>query len=204
MLQTPLHPNPALYASPEMVMELALGAEPPYDIAARYGLSQGEMDQLNSLEWFGEMVLARRMDLQQNGQTFQAKAKMMAEELYQKLFQSALAGNLAHPLALEMAKQLTEIGGIKKGPVTGEGAGPAFQININVTNAGTPPGTHDDLKVIDVKPVVISVPADPLPARPEGFRVPDFRMTPDLVGTPQAVRAAQAAVPTTPARQALP
>lgn len=172
-------------------MELALGVDPPYDIAARYGLSQGEMDQLNSFDWFGEMVLTRRMELQQNGQTFAAKARMMAEELYQKLFQNALAGNLAHPLSLEMAKQLTDIGGLRKGPAADQPSGPAFQININVAPGGQGPGIAE-AKIIDVTPVVISVPADPLPARPEGFRVPDFRMTPDLVGTPSAVAAAQA------------
>lgn len=187
-----MHPNPALYLSPEMVNELALGNLPPYEIAGRYGLSQGEFDMLQRQDWFGQLVAKRRMEFADEGIGFRAKARMMAEELYQKLFQQATVGTLASNLMLDMTKQLVEIADMK--PKQGQSDrpdGPAFQININV-NAETAqrPGPRPiEGAARVVAPVTITIPKDDLPARPEGFRVPDFKLTPDLVGTPATVAA---------------
>jgi hypothetical protein len=187
-----------MYLSPEMVQELALGMDPPLDIAKRYGVDYREYTWLEAQPWFGELIAKTRMEQHAEGITFAAKAKMMAEELFQTLFQAATTGNLAHTLSLDLAKQLTEIAGLKPKVTPGQGAsGPAFQININVNSEGALKSGQRPIEgsAVEVKPVKMSIPLDNLPPKPEGFRVPDFRLTSDLVGTPQAVQAAQSVQP---------
>lgn len=182
------HPNPALYLSPEMVNELALGMDDMYAIAARHGLSRYEFDQLSDQQWFGQLLVTRRMLLADQGVTFPLKAAMMAEELWQDIFAKHKGGDLQVALALDMAKQLTEIAGMKpKDRMPGAAVGgPAFQININIGEAAPPEPRKakapDPKQVIEAKPVVSVAFGDPLPPKPAGFVMPDFKMTPDLVG----------------------
>lgn len=191
-MNIPIHPNPAMFLSPEMVQELALGMDTPYDVAATYGLSQREFDKLQAQPWFGELIAKKRMELADTGILFTAKAAMMAEELWQKLYQHATAGTLAHTVMLDVAKQLTDIGKLRPIPGQPGDTGAKFQININVGEIKENVRMVD--KAIDVTPT-ISIPLDILPPKPEGFRVPDFKLTPDLVGNAQAVQAALAAAP---------
>jgi len=191
-----IHPNPAMYLSPEMIREIALGMDAPDEVAARHGFSHAEFMRLQNQEWFGRMVVESRMELDRDGHTNVAKGKMMLWETYQRLYQMSLAGQLSAQLSLELTKQLADVTGEKSRQAVDQGSrGPAFAININL-NAGEalPPGprpVEGQAKVIE--PVTISIPKDDLPARPEGMRVPDFKMTRDLVGTPVAVAAAQGA-----------
>jgi hypothetical protein len=195
-VRPPIHPNPALYYSPEMVAELAMGMDPPYDIAARYGLTRQEFDQLQAQAWFGEMVARKRQELSDDGILFSSKAAMMAEELWARLFQAACANQLAHPLVVETAKQLTEIGQLKpKAAANVGGGGPAFQINIQVNgvDAGQAKARGVSAEVVEAAPV-ISIPLEPgLPPKPAGLKVPDFDLRVGaLTGSTTAVAAAQA------------
>jgi hypothetical protein len=127
-----------------MVVEIALGADPPHDIAWRYGLTRDEYDDLAALDWFVELIARKRQDLQDNGFLFQTKAAMMAEALLTSLFQQAMAQKVAAPVAIEISKQLVDIGRLKPIPgVTVPGAsGPGFAINIQINQAdGAAPTT---------------------------------------------------------------
>jgi hypothetical protein len=196
LVSAPIHPNPAMYLSPEMVLDLALGMDPPYDIAARYGLSRSEFDKLQAQEWFGRAVAQKRLEVSENGQMFSQKAAMMAEELFQQLFKAAITGNLAHPIVMDLTKQLTEIGQLKPRAAVGVSAGgPAFQINIQVNGADLDKAKTSRL---DIQPVVeavtMAIPlGDQLPPKPEGLRVPDFDLR-MLTGSQTAVNAAVAPV----------
>lgn len=189
-----IHANPALYLSPEMVTELALGMDPPKDICARYGIADFEYAKMASQEWFGELVAKRRMDLNDNGQLFEGKARMMAEELYVRAYQQALTGGLTANLVIDLAKQLAEIGMPKSARATANmPTGPQFQININMPADRQGPGKAELARDITPPKVTVTIPADPIPPRPEGFRVPDFDLRRGaLVGTPQAQQAALA------------
>jgi hypothetical protein len=193
-----LSPNPGMYVSPEMVAEMALGKDTEHDIAARYGLARFECDWLTAQSWFAEMVARKRQELHENGDLFSAKAAMMAEELWVRLYQSALTGGLPNNLIMDAAKSLTEIGRLmppKGGPAVQQGGGgPAFQININLTGDAQGPG-RVKAEVIEATPVTVSIPKDDLPPKPAGFRVPDFKLTPDLIGSPVAQNAAVAQTP---------
>lgn len=193
----PVALNPALYLSPEMVSELAMGMDPPYAIAARYGLEQAEFDILQAQTWFGAEVARKRMEYADGGTLFEIKARLMAEEMYTDLFKLAKADELAHAMRVEVAKQLRDIGGLGvKGVAAGETA-PRFAINIQVNGVDQNVAQRTRLDLAPTAPVVTMViPFDqPLPPKPEGLRVPDFDIRAQrspLVGSPAAVQAALA------------
>lgn len=132
--------SPGLYISPEMVTELAMGMDPPLDIAAKYGLEPSAFHALSALDWFNDAVYRRREELARDGHTFAAKAGMMAEEMWTLTFLAAKNGELKPAELIDAANKLTDIAGLKpKGPLQGQ-AGPAFQIVINVPEQVQGPG----------------------------------------------------------------
>jgi hypothetical protein len=204
-----------------MVVEIALGADPPVEIAWRYGLTADEYEQLEALEWFVELIARKRQELQDNGYLFQAKAAMMAEALLTSLFQQAMAQKVAAPVAIEISKQLVDIGRLKPVPgvTTPGGGGPGFAINIQINqgDATTPlvvtegrpggiaaPPAPDAPPTLEVDFKPVAKPQGPLLPKPPAYisnlTVPnlDRACRPSLAGTPAtqaAVAAAQAAVP---------
>jgi len=126
-----------LHFDPMMVAELAMGADAPLEIAERYGVDFADFEHLLNQGWFQRLVANKRTEFHDTGVLFTAKAGMMAEALLTRLFQQSMAGSIAPPLTLDVAKQLTEIGRLKPQPINtapGQGAG-AFQINIQVNGA---------------------------------------------------------------------
>lgn len=179
----PWTPNPALYLSPEMVAELALGQDDPLTIAAKYGLSTAEFESLNSQEWFGQMVYQKREELTSDGMTFKIKARMIAEEVMQDVFSLSKTPTGMRPEhRLEFLKQVAEYGGLK--PKQGhEGpTGPAFAITINLPDNPTGPQSRAITGETMVKPDPMIIDMNPIPPKPEGFKVPDFKLTNDLTG----------------------
>lgn len=181
-------PNPALYLSPEMVAELALGQDPPNEIAQKYGFTVAEFQQLNAQTWFGEAVYRKREELQANGVTFLAKAGMMAEEMWQDIYRTSKTdGQMRMEHRIEAAKQLTDIAGLKPKAAAAVASGPAFVINIQIPDEKQAPSTHkiDRPKAEQAEPMVIDmrpVAAIDLPPPPPGLKVPDFKLTNDLAG----------------------
>lgn len=182
----PHTPNPALYLSPEMVAELALGQDPPLQIAQKYGFSPAEFEALQAQAWFGEAVYRKRDQLQAEGVTFAAKAGMMAEEMWQDIYAMSKTTDMRMEHRIDAAKNLTDIAGLKpKGQAIGTG-GPSFTINIQLPDNPAPPnprmiGGHSEadkapVLTVDFKPV------DDFPKPPPGLKIPDFKLTPDLVG----------------------
>jgi hypothetical protein len=126
-----------LHYSPEMVAELAMGAEHPHEIAERYGVDAVDYEHLAAQEWFGRLVAQKRHEFHDTGMLFIAKAGMMAEALLTRLFQQSMAGSIPAPLTVEVAKQLTDIGRLKPQPLNTQPgvAGNGFAINIQVNGA---------------------------------------------------------------------
>lgn len=192
-----VHPNAAMYTSPEFIIELALGKDPEAAVCARHGVEPADMAWLNSQPWFVETVVRKRLELHENGFLFGAKSEMMLEELVVLQYKSAITGNLNGALTNDLIKLLADITG-KRGPgsqAQAGPAGPAFQLNINVTADTLAKGRAGPVTIdaVAVEKPLMSIPlGDPLPPRPAGFRVPDFKLTPDLIGTPAAQQAAAA------------
>jgi hypothetical protein len=206
-----------LHYDPQMVAELALGADHPHEIAARYGVDVVDYERLSDQPWFERLVAEKRHEYHDTGVLFTAKAAMMAESLFTRLFQQSMAGSLTQPLMVETAKQLADIGRLKPQPLNVQpppGNAPAFQINIQVNGSDV---------LASSAPAMVAVPADPpsaaeaamrlefgdtvptpdpaaaldaLGPAPVGIRVRDFDLRPSaLVGDPSAVQAALRSVP---------
>jgi hypothetical protein len=213
----PLGPPPVistiLYFDPALVAELALGADHPHEIAERYGLETLEYEHLAAQPWFEELVARKRQEYQDDGVLFVAKAAMMAESLFTRLFQQAMAGTLTQPLMVEVGKQLADIGRLKPQPAgVREAVGPPFQINIQVNGqnviqrtphfVGMPEATGPTEMTLDFAALDVSSAAaasgvpDAFPPPPTGLKVPDFDLRPSaLVGSAAAQHAAVAAAP---------
>ena len=149
-----------LYYSPELVAELAMGADDPYDIAARYGMEDTHLDHLLEQDWFQRLVAQKRHEFHDTGMLFVAKAGMMAEALLTRLFQQSMAGVIAAPLTVEVAKQLTDIGRLKPQPQgsTPGSAGAPFQINIQVNGSD----------VVTTRPALVPAPPSTIPRQDAG------------------------------------
>ena len=214
--------SPILYYDPQLVAELAMGAEHPHEIAERYGYAPEDYETLAALPWFEELVARRRTELHEDGALFQAKAAMMAETLFVRLFQQSMVGALAPPLTVEIAKQLSDIGRLKPQAANiVDRNGPPFQINIVVGDREVVT-THNPLVQAPSSPtpsmalefegvalpsrppldVARDVPADtaadPIPADfpAPPIKVPDFDLRfSSLAGNPQARAAALAPTP---------
>jgi hypothetical protein len=173
-----------LHYSPEMVAELALGADHPHEIAERYGVDPVDYEHLASLDWFQRLVIQKRTEFHDTGVMFTAKAGMMAEALLTRLFQQSMAGTIAAPLTVEVAKQLTDIGRLKPQPLNntpGAGGG-AFQINIVVGDREVMASSHAVTVPAPVEPT-LDTPAMSLDFNPpkgspprtvSNLKVPDF------------------------------
>jgi len=175
-----------LMFDPMMVAELAMGADSPQDIAFRYGLDEEELAHLMRQEWFERLVATKRVEFHDQGVLFTAKAGMMAEALLTRLFQQSMAGTIAAPLTVEVAKQLTDIGRLKPQPLntTPGAAGGAFQINIQVNGSDVVhsgptllPTPHFDAAASTGNPLVAAPLASPR-SGPSGAVVPPVPDTP--------------------------
>lgn len=191
-------PNPALYLSPEMVTELALGQDNPLDIAGKYGLTAHEFGQLQAQEWFGAAIYRKREELQAHGITFTAKAMMMAEEMWTDIYQASKVSDMRMEHRIAAAKELTDISGMKPKAAAGvPGSGPSFTIQINLPSDPQGPTTHQlHTEKAKVEPALtIEMDGMALPPKPIGMKVPDFKLKDDLVGAPVAAHLMPATSP---------
>jgi hypothetical protein len=180
--------SPILYFSPEMVAELALGAEHPHEIAERYGYEAEDYEHLAAQPWFAELVVRKRVELHDDGALFQHKAAMMAETLFVRLFQQSMVGALAAPLTVEVAKQLSDIGRLKPQPANiVDRNGPPFQINImvegrEVISSSERPLMAAPIDAFDVTPsaMTLEFPTSSQPA-PAAAPPSSPRLPPDVV-----------------------
>jgi hypothetical protein len=106
-----------------------------------------------------------------------------------------MAGSLAAPLMVEMAKQLSDIGRLKPSSLAAAAAsGPPFQINIQVNGLDVV-HSHAPQELVPVAEVATEMVIDfapGLPPPPPALKVPDFDLRPSaLVGTAQAQHAAR-------------
>lgn len=179
--------NPILHVSAEMMLELALGLEPPIIVAKKYGYELSDFLKLQSMPGFNEQILNDRARLRDEGYTWQAKATLMNQELIRDLFIDAKAG-MKPELKLELSKHLSDMTGARK-PAAGaaQPSGPLFQINITIPENARGPTNVKALiegQKAAAKPMVLDMTPSPptLPPRPAHAR--GMPLSTDLVGTP--------------------
>jgi hypothetical protein len=183
--------NPVLHLPSEMMLELAMGLEPPITVLQKYGFQLKDLVALENQAWFNDALMRERERLRDEGYVWQAKARLMNESLIEELFKQSRAGALRPEVTMDLIKTLGDMTGQRKPPQTAAGAnGPMFQINITLpenprgpTNVKAmiegqkekaPEAMTVDFKVVEPDPV------EALGPRP--VRIPDFALTSDLVG----------------------
>lgn len=183
--------NPALYLPAEMLMELALGMDPPLDVARKHGLSALQFAFLQQQPWFADALLRERQKLADEGTVWAAKALLMTQALFEDLFKESKAGSLKDELRMQLLKELKDAAGMSGRNTPGLAAGPSgpqFQIVINVPEgARGPTNIGDMLRAKPTPPPTVTIDMRPDPVAdlgPRPLTVPDFRLTGDLVGPP--------------------
>lgn len=180
--------NPALYLSAEMMLELAIGLEPPVKVAAKHNIDAVTFATMTTQDWFMDALLRERERLRDEGFTWQAKAKLMNQEVIQDLFKLSKANGLKPETQLEFSKHLSDMTGERKPVNTLGSAGPQFQITINMPDNPRGPTNVKDLiqsqKAAKLPPMVIEMgsPPDTLPPAPA--HVSAMALPGDLVGPP--------------------
>lgn len=112
-LESGRNPVSAPLAPPEMIFELALGRYDDLLIAARFGFSVEEYEQLASLKPFRLAVEAKRVELEQKGITETVMTAMQASELRNVAFVQAMGPDVSLAQRLEAVKLFAKLGGLE-------------------------------------------------------------------------------------------
>lgn len=156
--------------SADMLMELALGLEPPGDIAARYQFTPTDFERIQSTTWFKRALAQKKQELEDNGYTFRAKMALLAEDQILDTYRAIRASD-SLTLKLELSKYLTKLADLEPKQALTAAQGGGFMININLGNSSAE--TKLQKAVIDIDP--------DLPPIPD-HGVASFPVNTDLIG----------------------
>jgi hypothetical protein len=151
-----------------MLVELAIGMDPPMDVATRHGFSASDFQTLNNQPWFQRALTQKRQEVAESGWNFKSKMSMLAEDMLLQTYRAASLSD-SPAVKLEAAKYLTKVADLEPRASAQAQAGGGFMININLTN----PAQQSQKLVIDVEP--------DLPPIPD-YGVADFPVNTDLIG----------------------
>lgn len=183
--------SPALKVTESMLTQIAYGLEVPEDIAARYGIDIPEYLALEKEPWFRESITRKRAELMQRGDDLlQTKFRMMADDAASAVFVEVQRATDPE-FKLKAFQTFAKLGGLEPRPSAVQGpTGPMFSISINVPVVNQVSGQHQNIKdakfkvVQDIPTVEIKTLGESFPEEPprsEGFRMPDFDMSPLVV-----------------------
>ena len=128
-------PPAPLQVKPEFIVDLALGIYPPDKLCAKHGVSDLELMQLYTQEWFNRAIAEKKAELEKAGFNFTAKMKMMAEDMLIDAYHAAKLSDAVTP-KLDVAKQLVKVAGLEPTPAAnGNLNAPGFTINISLPKA---------------------------------------------------------------------
>lgn len=133
----------------EMISELAKGIENPYDVADRFGISRGELDELSKWEPFKKAVEAKRAEFASSGLTTRLDAQLKYEALSNQLFRMALTNDSTFNQKLSALEHFAHMADIKPKPNQAVQTGTGFSITINLTPS------QPQEKVIEAKDISI-------------------------------------------------
>lgn len=116
----------------ELVMACAQGLEEPDVIAPRYGYEGDRWERLKSWKPFLDTVAKARSQLEAEGWTIKAKARLMAELLQDEMCKKALSADASIGQQLDVYRELVKTADLipKKEATVQPGTG--FSITINL------------------------------------------------------------------------
>lgn len=114
-----------------------VGAQrPTQEIAASEGITDAEFDQIKQNPQFKRYLEAYERDLRENGFSFSAKSKVLAEDLLPDAYYLAKDTNIPPAVRVKMIENLVEWGELKPKKDQGQLAvGSGFSITINLPDS---------------------------------------------------------------------
>lgn len=141
--------KPALSASQEMILQIALGMEEDSDIAARYGIEGEEWEKLKAYRPFQLAIEKQKAELEASGLTFRVKAKALTEDVFEEAYKIARGNEATLMQKLEFIKLGAKLADMEPKNTAQVAQGPGFSISINFS---TP---KPENKIIDITPTQI-------------------------------------------------
>lgn len=116
---------------PEFIAELALAIRDPHELAKKHGYTEEELLRFYTYPWFNKAVADKKEEFEKAGFNFQAKMKMLAEDMIIDAYQAAKLSTAVTP-KLDVAKHLTKIAGLEPQPTQNPNGStnPNFSITI--------------------------------------------------------------------------
>lgn len=121
---------------PQLVAELAVGADNPDAVASRYGLTADRWEQLKSWKPFIDAVEQQRAEFERSGYTFKVKSAMKADAISDALFVQAMRNDATLLQRLEALKIFAKLGELEPSPKAAAASGPSFSITIDLGSSG--------------------------------------------------------------------
>lgn len=118
--------------NPNIIIELAMGMEPPLALLARYGYNPEQAGTLLSNELIQRQIESKRAELKSQGIVFKTKALMAAEDILEDVYVEAKMQETPLPQKLDALKFFAKAAGVDQVQQTSAGAGGGFNITINL------------------------------------------------------------------------
>jgi hypothetical protein len=118
----------------ELVAELALGAEDPTVVAARYGIEGKRWEELQQWKPFLTAVDLQRAEFERSGFTFRVKSAMKADALADQVFVKAMLNETTLVQKMDALRLFSKLGDLEPNPKLTAPAGPTFSITIDMNN----------------------------------------------------------------------
>lgn len=133
--------QPAIYktAHERMAYELALRLEPPEEVFARYQLTVEAAKELIASPPFNEMLVRIEAEVKEQGLTFRAKARIMAEDLLKDGYEMATDANTQQSVRADLIKWFTKVGDLEPAAKKDEGVKSGQGLTLAITFAGAAP-----------------------------------------------------------------
>ena len=110
---------------------------PEHEIAASEGITSAEFDQIKKNPQFNTYLEAYERDLRENGFSFAAKSRVLAEDLLPDAYFLAKDSNIPPAVRVKMIENLVEWAELKPKKDQGQLAvGSGFSITINLPDSG--------------------------------------------------------------------
>lgn len=121
-----------------MLLQIATGMEEPWVIAERFGFSAERYTVLAKWPPYMAQLEAKVAELKATGVTFRIQAQFMAEDLARDVYREAKSADSTFVQKLEALRTFTKLGDLEPKANAVASTGPAFSIQINLTNPAKP------------------------------------------------------------------
>lgn len=118
--------------NPNIIVELAMGMEPPLALLARYGYNPEQAGTLLSNELIQRQIESKRAELKSQGIVFKTKALMAAEDILEDVYVEAKMQETPLPQKLDALKFFAKAAGVDQVQSASGAAGGGFNITINL------------------------------------------------------------------------